>query len=55
MALRKRDDILHRNLSIISTNLKLLDDFFARHSHMFEWHRPSAGSIGFVRCLPSLC
>nr|WP_235023414.1 hypothetical protein [Caballeronia glebae] len=29
--------------------LRVLDGFFARHADRFEWHRPRAGTIGFVR------
>lgn len=47
IALRAKDKILNRNLDIIQNNLKILDEFFARHAKLFEWHRPKAGPIGF--------
>ncbi len=47
MALRAKDKILKRNLDIIQKNLKILDEFFARHAKLFDWIRPKAGPIGF--------
>jgi aspartate/methionine/tyrosine aminotransferase len=49
LALRHGDRILARNRAIIADNLPLLDDFFLRHSHLFEWVRPRAGCIAFPR------
>jgi len=49
IALRHREKIVQRNLGIIKNNMTLLDDFFARHAHLFEWHRPHAGSVAFPR------
>ena len=49
IALKNKTKILHRNLSIIHTNLKLLDIFFKKYDQIFEWIRPKAGSIGFVK------
>ena len=51
LALRHRDKLVARNLAIISDNLALLDQFFGRHSHRFEWQRPGAGAIGFPRLI----
>lgn len=51
MALRTKETILARNLSIIQRNLALLDGFFARHEAFFSWVRPKAGTIGFPRLL----
>lgn len=48
-ALKKSGEIIERNLWIIRRNLELLDSFFERHDDLFEWVRPVAGSIGFVR------
>jgi aspartate/methionine/tyrosine aminotransferase len=47
LALRQRSGILARNLEIIRGNLKLLDDFFARHERLFSWRRPRAGPVAF--------
>jgi aspartate/methionine/tyrosine aminotransferase len=49
VALRNRHVLLERNLGIVERNLPLLEDFFARHSDMFEWIRPTASPIGFPR------
>ena len=51
IALRNKEKILERNLSIVKSNLKLLDEFFLKYSNIFQWNRPKAGSIGFVRLL----
>lgn len=47
IALRARERILRRNLDIIHANLDVLDAFFARHSQVFRWTRPNAGTIAF--------
>jgi aspartate/methionine/tyrosine aminotransferase len=49
IALRNKEIILQRNRKIIDHNLNLLDDFFAKYHELFEWVRPTAGSIGFVK------
>lgn len=49
IAVRHTDALLARNTAIVRSNLLVLDDFFARHADRFEWHRPRAGTIGFVR------
>jgi len=38
-------------MRIIAGNLKVLDQFFARHADRFGWQRPQAGSIGFPRLI----
>ncbi|MCP4213765.1 MAG: aminotransferase class I/II-fold pyridoxal phosphate-dependent enzyme [bacterium] len=47
LAIRHKEFILGRNLSLVKNNLKLLDDFFARHSDTFDWLKPTAGPIAF--------
>ena len=49
MILRASDTIIESRLAIIRKNLSLLDDFFRQHGDLFEWNRPSAGAIGYVR------
>ena len=49
MILRASDSIIASRLAIIRKNLSLLDDFFREHGDFFEWNRPSAGAIGYVR------
>jgi len=46
-ALKHRDKLARRNLSIIRDNLVLLDRFFAGHEEIFYWPRPKAGPIAF--------
>ncbi len=50
-ALSQAENLLARNRQIICSNLELLDGFFARHSGLFSWVRPQAGSIAFPRLL----
>jgi len=47
IALRAKEKIFKRNLNMINSNLKILDEFFAKHTKLFDWHRPKAGPIGF--------
>ena len=49
MVLRASDQILKKNLTIIRRNLSLLEQFIARYSDLFEWVRPKAGAIAFIR------
>lgn len=49
IALRAKDKILNRNLNIINSNLKLLDEFFAGYAKIFDWRKPKAGPIGFPK------
>ena len=49
MALRSSDEILKRNLNIILLNLSLLDQFLKDYSDLFEWVRPNAGAIAYVK------
>lgn len=49
MTLRASDIILQQKLTIIQHNLSLLDQFFADYSDLFEWVRPNAGAIAFVK------
>lgn len=47
VALRNKSTIIARNRAIIERNLALLDEFFAKYSHLFNWTAPRAGSIAF--------
>lgn len=51
VAMRNRTKLVERNLNIIKHNLSIVDDFFARHSELFSWIRPNAGSMAFPRYL----
>ncbi len=48
IALRNYQPLVQRNLSIISSNLQLLDEFFDS-AQILEWIRPQAGPIAFPR------
>ena len=52
LALRHRDVLAQRNLQIALRNLPLLDAFIRQRSHLFEWVKPNASPIGFVRFKP---
>jgi aspartate/methionine/tyrosine aminotransferase len=49
IATRHTDALIARSMSIVRANLDVLDDFLKRRADHFEWHRPRAGTIGFVR------
>lgn len=51
VAMRHRAKLASRNLEIIKNNLTVIDDLFTRHSSLFSWHRPKAGSMGFPKLL----
>jgi aspartate/methionine/tyrosine aminotransferase len=52
LALRHRQVLVERNREIVMRNLPLLDSFFERRSDLFEWVKPNASPIGFVRYKP---
>ena len=52
IALRARDRVLDRSRSIVSANLAVLDDFFARRADALTWVRPKGGSTGFPKLVP---
>ena len=47
LALKNREQIIHRNLKIIMENMKILDSFFKNHQNRFSWPKPKAGPIAF--------
>jgi aspartate/methionine/tyrosine aminotransferase len=49
--MRNRKKLAERNINIIKQNLAVMDEFFARHSSLFHWVRPQAGSMAFPRYL----
>ncbi len=51
VAMRNRYKLSERNLGIIKDNLTVMDDFFTRHTDLFSWVRPQAGSMAFPRLL----
>lgn len=52
LALRHRGTLVQRNLEIVRRNLALLDVFLERRSDFFDWVKPNASPIGFVRFKP---
>ena len=46
-ALRARERVLARSMTLLRSNLALLDDFFARRREHLRWVRPRAGSVAF--------
>ncbi len=48
IALRNKEYIIQRNLSIIKENLNLLEELINRHPDKLSWRRPVAGPISFV-------
>lgn len=49
IALKARDRILQKNRQVVSDNLAIVSAFFADYPHLFEWHEPDGGCIGFIR------
>lgn len=49
VALKHSDKILARNVRIIEDNLKIAEEFFNRYHDLFEFHRPMAGPVAFVK------
>lgn len=49
MTLRASDTILRKNIEIIRRNKALLDRFFSDYPDLFQWCRPNAGAIAFVK------
>jgi aspartate/methionine/tyrosine aminotransferase len=47
LALRRRHEILARNLEIIGGNLERLREFMAGHERFFAWQPPKAGPVAF--------
>lgn len=50
IALRAKNAIINRNQAIIKRNLEIIDLFFEKHTNIFSWQRPIAGTI----CFPTL-
>ncbi len=49
IALENRERIIGRNCDLVSRNLELLDDFFARWAEFFDWRRPDGGCVAYPR------
>jgi aspartate/methionine/tyrosine aminotransferase len=51
IALRAKEQVLARSLSLIQGNLARVEPFMQQHANRFEWTAPRAGSIAFPRFL----
>jgi aspartate/methionine/tyrosine aminotransferase len=49
IALVAGDRLLARNRRIAAENLTLLKRFFAERDHLFDWHQPDGGVVGYPR------
>lgn len=49
LALRHREVLIQRNREIVLRNLPQLEAFIRQRSDLFEWTKPNASPIGFVR------
>ncbi len=49
MTLRASDWILDRNLKIIRENVALLEKFIEKYNDLFEWVKPTAGAICYIK------
>lgn len=47
IALAHRDEILNRTRAVVAANLKLVEEFFARHTEELGWIRPRGGMTVF--------
>jgi aspartate/methionine/tyrosine aminotransferase len=51
IALRAKEKVIERSVNIVKSNLALANEFFNRHTNLFEWIAPTAGSVGFPKLL----
>jgi aspartate/methionine/tyrosine aminotransferase len=51
VALRNRQKLVERNVGIINSNLRTVEEFLRRHQELFAWVPPRAGSMAFPRYL----
>ena len=49
LALSVRDKILDRNRRLVTENLRKLQALLDEFSHLFDWHPPDGGCVGYVR------
>lgn len=52
LALKHKEAVLSRSLSIIQENLLHLQRFFSKYENIFDWNRPIAGPLSFPRFKP---
>lgn len=51
IVLDNSEKILKRNLTLVNSNLILLEKFFDKYNHLFKWEIPDGGCIGFPEYL----
>ena len=51
IALKNAEKILQHNNAIVSSNMKIFDDFLRSYQKHFSWIRPQAGCIGLIKLL----
>lgn len=49
MALRHGSEILSRNKNLIMENIAAADAFFSKYPHIFEFNKPCAGPVAFLK------
>lgn len=49
IALKNRNNILAKNVNLLSQNIKKLDKFFAEFPDLFEWKHPDGGAVAYPR------
>lgn len=47
-ALQARETLADRSRDLVEENMQVAEAFFARHSALFTWRRPQAGSVALV-------
>jgi aspartate/methionine/tyrosine aminotransferase len=47
-ALQARETLADRSRALVEENMQVAEAFFARHSALFTWRRPQAGSVALV-------
>ena len=49
IALKARDQVIGRNVTLLKDNLKAVESFFAEYPGRFQWYRPDGGCVAFPR------
>jgi aspartate/methionine/tyrosine aminotransferase len=49
VGMRNRKKLVERNINIIKENISIIEGLFTRHSSIFSWVRPQAGSMAYPR------
>ena len=54
IALRNKEKVLEKTLSLVKNNLALLAEFCSRYPRFLQWFPPRAGTVGFLRLTDEL-